>query len=269
MKWLSFFLFLLLIGLVSSFDVSNTTLYVREQNYTVYVNSTISLDRLFVTSSAISLYNLSSGGIFTNPNDTYDSVICFYNITSPKNDLMWDNTTTIFNITTLNITLPASRYFEILDNETIPPVVPPGGGGGGAFVNTTEQLICSMVYDFILENYESRRIDYITEQLINLTNEINLRTGSDFSSATIADYIVNYNTRCKGYQELPASIQFGLALESLREAPEEIWDKYNYEIIFFSILGVGIFGFKYLGKNKKKRRKNEKSSNLPRRARLP
>ena len=119
-----------------------------------------------------------------------------------------------------------------------------------------EKENCNLIYDFIVENYKEGHINYSTLQLTNLTNQINDQTGSDLNTNTVIDYIFNYQIRCKNHKELPASIQFGMALKSLKKQDTTIWEKYKYEIIFFSIILIGIFGYNFL---KNKRRKYEKS----------
>ena len=117
-----------------------------------------------------------------------------------------------------------------------------------------ETIFCSQSYDFIIENYHEGEIKYSTEQLINFTNLINNKLGSDLSSETIIEYINNYPVKCSEYKELPV----GYFIQSLKSDPnikeKSLYDKYKYEIIFISLILIGVFGFEYL---KKKRREKK------------
>lgn len=132
---------------------------------------------------------------------------------------------------------------------------------GGGYVNNTEEFICSIVYDFIIENYKEGNITYFTEQLLGLTDQINRGLGSDLSTSTIMNYIKNYPDKCYGYQELPASYLVEILKAVAKIEEKGVWSKYRYEITFLFLIGVGIFGFIYLDKEKKaKKTENYKNA---------
>jgi len=108
---------LLVLPLLSALDVTNTTFRATTANYTIYVNGTITLDKIIINKTTIEFYNLSSGGLFTNTNATYPSTVSFYglNNTPERNDLRWDNGTIVRHLNDINITAPAIRYFYIGD----------------------------------------------------------------------------------------------------------------------------------------------------------
>lgn len=122
-----------------------------------------------------------------------------------------------------------------------------------AEMNTT--LICSSAYDFIMGVYGSGNINYSTQDLADLTSEINAKMGSDLSSDTIVAYIDNYPNKCKDYKELPASYLVKI-FEGYTEVPERnFWSKYRYEFIFLSVIVIGIFGMRYFKRNKNDKKK--------------
>lgn len=97
--------------------MNDTEIISTGSNYHCYINNSIFLDRLEVFNDSIKIYNLSSAGKFENNNDTYSSVISFFNNTKPYDDLKWDNGTIINDLSTINITAPILRYFEFGDYE--------------------------------------------------------------------------------------------------------------------------------------------------------
>ncbi|MBU0958401.1 MAG: hypothetical protein KKB31_00505 [Nanoarchaeota archaeon] len=256
MKKILIIIILFLIPLVlSSFTIGETTLRTIGQNYTLYLNNTITLDKIIITSDKLELYNLSGGGNFTNTNSTYQSNISFYGIKSPSNDLAWDNGTIRYDLNNVNITIPALRYFEIRDNGTLGEG--PTGGGGGGLINNTEEIICNILYSFLIEVYTSENTTYDTDLIINLTDQVNARLGSDYMVDTIIGYIEQYPEKCSKYQELPAGIYTAI-LEVLmlkKTTAKELWEEYKNEVIFFSIISIGIFGFGYYKRKKKKNAK--------------
>jgi len=130
-----------------------------------------------------------------------------------------------------------------------------GYGGYSNSISYSDYVICSFVYDFINENYNSGEIDYSTDQLIELTNQINNHQGSSLSSDTIIDYITNYNSECSGFKELDTNVQIGILEEKITvEIIEEtFFEKFRYWIIFFAIIILGIFAFEYLRNEKRKK----------------
>ena len=67
---------------------------------------------------SIEIYNLSSGGVFTNTNSTKSSTVQFHDLnnTGDKNDLLWDNGKIVMHLDDVNITAPATRYYEFGDH---------------------------------------------------------------------------------------------------------------------------------------------------------
>lgn len=130
-----------------------------------------------------------------------------------------------------------------------------GYGSYSSSISYGSYVICSYVYDFINENYNSGKINYSTDQLTELTNKINNHQGSSLSSDTIVDYITNYNSKCGGFKELATSVQIGVLEEKILKVEEEptFWDKWGYEMIFIIIVCLGIFTFEYLKKGRKKK----------------
>ncbi len=115
--WILGILFLLNLFLLSALTIENTTFKTSVQNYTIYVNGSISLDKVIITNSTIEFYNLSDGGRFDNTNETYVSIVSFYGINSTKNDVRYENGTIIHNVTDRNISIPSDSYIEIGDSD--------------------------------------------------------------------------------------------------------------------------------------------------------
>ena len=125
------FSILLILPLISAVDMSNVTIRATEANYTIYINGSISFDRLYVIGTEIMIYNLSTRGLFNNNNATYPSTVAFYGLNnSPGNDdLTWDNGTVVMDLTDVNITVPAGRYYVIggdIDGPVITIELPDG-----------------------------------------------------------------------------------------------------------------------------------------------
>lgn len=108
--------------------------------------------------------------------------------------------------------------------------------------------ICPYLYDFIVDNYNSKGINYSTDKLIELTEKIN-NNGSSISTDTIIDSLINYDSKCSEYKELPLNVQLGILKANIPENEEKtLWEKYKYEIIFITLIILGIFAFEYLKK---------------------
>lgn len=207
----------------------------ENSNSTVYYGTT-PLTTSSETSSALTMsHSLTLSGLSS-------STLYYYNVSSCDTS---DN---------CNI---SSQY-----NLTTSASTPPAGGSPGGNLQPVENVtgkgetICALVYDFIIEHYNSGIINYTTEQLNELTEQINIKTGSYLSTTTIASYINDYNSKCRQYKELPASIQFGLAVEAIKSGEtKKIFSYYKYEFIFFSVILVGLFSFRYFKKKKRKEKK--------------
>jgi hypothetical protein len=77
-----FILALLLLPLSSALSINNTIFFSTTTNSTIYVNQSVILDALTVTTESLEIYNLSSVGNFKNINETYLGYVNFYGLNS-------------------------------------------------------------------------------------------------------------------------------------------------------------------------------------------
>lgn len=115
--FISVFIILLLIP-VFALTIENVTIKATAQNYTIYVNGSINLNKTIITNSSIEFYNISDGGKFDNPNDTYVSNLSFYGLDySLKNDIRYENGTILHDVSDINISVDINSYIEIGSSE--------------------------------------------------------------------------------------------------------------------------------------------------------
>lgn len=144
-----FLLLLLLLPIASAVDINNTLFRNDITNYSIYINETVTFDEIRVTDAGrIEFYGLNTSltiGKFYNLNDTYNSIIDFYNLTNAL--IYYENGTVLEQKFTgqLNISVPILTNLIIMNNYVIddgeePSVgdtVNQGGGPGDTKINNT------------------------------------------------------------------------------------------------------------------------------------
>jgi len=105
-------------------------------------------------------------------------------------------------------------------------------------------------------------VNYDTEELIELTNNINNNLGASLGSDTIISYLTDYNSKCSDYKVMPVDIQLEMLEERVTVVVKEktFWEKYRYELIFLSIIVFGIIIFESI---KRKSGKKELLRRIP------
>ena len=107
------------INFSSALTINDTTFFSSTTNYTIFVNQTINLSQIIVTSTAIEFYNLTTNNArFNNTNATYDAVVSFFGLNQPVNDIRHSNGTIISSSLSnldVNVTIPVGAYIEVGD----------------------------------------------------------------------------------------------------------------------------------------------------------
>lgn len=144
-----FILLLLLLPLVSAVSMEDTLFVNTITNYSIYINETVTFDEARITDEGrIEFYNPRTEetiGKFYNINDTYDSVVDFYNLTNAL--IYYGNGTIIQQEFTgqLNISIPILTDITVMNNYIVDDGESPssgdrvnrGGGSGDTKVNNT------------------------------------------------------------------------------------------------------------------------------------
>lgn len=142
-------LFLLILPLASAVSMNDTLFVNTITNYSIYINETVTFDEARVTDAGrIEFYNPITDetiGRFYNINDTYNSVVDFYNLTNAL--IFYGNGTIIQQEFTgqINISVPILTNITVMNNYIIDDGETPasgdtinrGGGSGDTKVNNT------------------------------------------------------------------------------------------------------------------------------------
>ncbi len=107
--------------------LTNQTLQTSNTNYKLFINQSLGMEWLFINSTTIELYNISTSGRIDNTGSTA-AIINFHNMTDPNNDLTVSTGTVIENLLDDTYTLQAGQY--ILIGAASQPTPTDGGGGG-------------------------------------------------------------------------------------------------------------------------------------------
>ena len=153
----------------------------------LYINGSISVDRIFVNDSFgyIQFYNLTGGGNFTNIDAVRSANVTFFglNYATPNDNLEWSNGTIIYDISNLNITIPPNQYAEILPSysRTIHQPVDTNIKTN-RLSNFFKNVLDSFTLDNILEKIKGieRRINQVIK-LLKIENFYNFSVGNSLA----------------------------------------------------------------------------------------
>jgi len=108
--------------LINAVSIENQTIFLSSlSNSTWRTEQNITLDQLVVDNNATEIYNLSTATTkFTNINDSYNSNMRFYGLSSAliyySNNSIAGNSNINLNDGNINITLSPNNYSYVLDN---------------------------------------------------------------------------------------------------------------------------------------------------------
>lgn len=237
--------FALFIPFISADDYSNWTFYdaLGLTNYSVFLNGTVYLDEWRVLDSGnIEFYNVTSNATetprFCNNNNTYNSMINFYNLSSIYNDFKYDNGTIIDNSQTFyNLTISKNQC-AVIFYHTVTLLEGSGGSGRGptstgtplSLIISTEISGATATFNILAS--ENLSVCSITIDSWKTENDMSVKGDTanyTFGDLTPRDYFARL--RCediRGNVNDTETIEFNiLATEQMKGFTEVLMDKIN------------------------------------------
>jgi hypothetical protein len=151
------FSLIVLAGLCNATTSSDTIFKSIGSESTIYVQNSINTTQVVVNDTMIGFFGLTGGGKFQNMNTTHGSLMGLYDIVPSTNSIRWSNGTVVgYNIGTIEITIPANDFIEVVYLQPPAPASDNIPAGGYPFFNPTSEQLNNGFEKILYRNWNVR-----------------------------------------------------------------------------------------------------------------